>query len=103
MNADQLVVFLETQWADGELFDRLRVGVFSQQQAGVFLECLRTAHLPLNEDGVVPVRLLSIAWFIPLFLTWQKERVAEASGAVDDYARFLDEVFNILTDVLGAP
>ena len=85
------------------LFDRLRAGVFSRREADDFLARLRTARLPLIEGGVVPARLVSVAWFIPLFLTWQSERVAEASGAVDEYARFLDEVFDVLTDVMGVP
>jgi len=101
MRAEDLVVFLEGQWDDGGFFDALRQGQFSESQGEAFGSDLRSIELSLSE--VVPARLLSLTWFMPVFMLWQKERVAEVSGKGFQYDKFIDEATNVFIDVFGAP
>lgn len=47
--------------------------------------------------------MLSLLWYLPSFLTWQRERVAEKGGDINAYAHFVTDVHNTLEEVLGVP
>ena len=102
MSADHLIVDLEAYWNDGSLLEAARHGIFRADEADTFLELLRS--IAIGDHELVPKRLLSLLWYLPLFLEWQKERVSEVSpGHIIDYVRFVTEVINILEGVLGVP
>jgi hypothetical protein len=52
---------------------------------------------------MVPKRLVSLLWYLPSFLAWQTERIAEKDGDRAAYERFVTEVFNALEQALGVP
>lgn len=102
MNAKQLVLYLETQWDEGGFLDALRRGAFDERSSIEFIDSLKSASIS-NED-FVPKRLLSLTWYLPIFLIWQKERVSEISGIdISRYERFVTQVESVLEEVLGVP
>lgn len=102
MSIEDLIQNLETYWDTDGFLDAVRRGNFVSSDADAFLGLVR--GITIGEDDSVPKRLLSLLWYIPSFLEWQKERVAEASPAqAPDYERFVTEVHNALEEVLGIP
>jgi hypothetical protein len=66
-----------------------------------FLNFLRS--ISLSEDEEVPMRLVSLLWYIPSFVGWQHDRVAEHGGDTAAFTRFVTEVHNAMETVLGVP
>jgi hypothetical protein len=102
MRTDELIQTLESHWdADGFL-DAVRRGKFDPDAGRAFLDYLH--RIAIDEDELVPKRLLSLLWYLPLFLEWQKARIEELNPSeVASYGRFVTEVHNILEEVLGIP
>lgn len=102
MSIDDLIQNLETHWDSDGFLDAVRRGHFVPSDANAFLGLVR--GIAIGEDESVPKRLLSLLWYLPSFLEWQKERVAETSPAqAPAYERFVTEVHNVLEEVLGIP
>ena len=101
MNAEKTVCRLEVEWGDEGFLGRVRQGEFRPEGARAFLDFLR--GIDLSGDTLIPKRLLSLSWYLPGFLEWQRERVRERGGDPAAYARFVTEVTNILEEVLGVP
>lgn len=97
----KLIQQLETAWDENGFFDHLRAGMFNRTEASDFMIVLRS--IDFNDQEMIPARLLSLIWYIPSFLDWQRDRVAEKGGDADGYARFITEVMSILEDVIGVP
>ncbi|MBL9117110.1 MAG: hypothetical protein JNJ83_19045 [Verrucomicrobiaceae bacterium] len=102
MNLTDIIAELETQWdIDGFLYE-LRTGRFDAERGRKFMELLRS--ISVDDEESVPKRLLSLVWYLPSFLEWQKARIGEMDAShCKDYAKFVTEVHNTLEDVLGVP
>lgn len=100
-NFSQLIEELEQAWDVDGFLGRLRTGEFSLDDAQEFLALL--SEVDLGKEQVVPKRLVSLLWFLPSFLAWQTERVAERCGNQVSYAQFVTEVHNLLEERLGVP
>ncbi|HEX3627408.1 MAG TPA: hypothetical protein VH280_18535 [Verrucomicrobiae bacterium] len=101
MNTNELIRRLESEWdVDGFLWN-VRQGYFSPDDGQKFLSFLK--QIEIDDNAEIPKRLLSLLWYMPSFLEWQKERVGERSGNRAAYERFVTEVFNTLEIVLGVP
>lgn len=101
MNTDQIIEALEQAWdADGFL-GQVRRGSYDEVGGKNFLSLLRS--ISIADEELVPKRLLSLLWYLPLFLEWQKERVAVVHGNVLAYQQFVTETTNVLETVLGVP
>jgi hypothetical protein len=102
MSIEDLIQNLETHWDTDGFLDAVRRGNFVSSDADGFLGLVR--GITIGEDESVPKRLLSLLWYLPSFLEWQKERVAEVSPAQKlAYERFVTDVHNALEKVLGIP
>jgi len=55
------------------------------------------------KDQPLERRLVSIVWFLPLLLMWQKERVAEGGGDSEQLQRVTERVTNLVIEILGVP
>jgi hypothetical protein len=98
---EKLIQQLEAAWDENGFFDHLRAGLFNPTEASDFMIVLRSINL--DDQEMIPVRLLSLIWYMPSFLDWQRDRVAEKGGDADGYARFITEVMNVLEEVIGVP
>ena len=92
---------LDAEWADEGFLGKLRTGAFAAEDAARFLTFLRGIDIP--EGALVPKRAISLFWYLPTFLLWQRGRVAERSGNLETFDRFVTEVHNTLERVLGTP
>ncbi|MFN7167575.1 MAG: hypothetical protein ACK4NV_11030 [Pannonibacter sp.] len=92
---------LEVEWDLDGFFHRLRAGDFDAARSLTVLEMLRS--IKTDETQLLPRRLVSLLWYLPSFLDWQTERVAERNGDMDAYRHFCVQAFNALEDILGTP
>ena len=96
-----LVDQLDGEWDTEGFLGQLRTGTFVPEHAARFLAVLRGIEIP--DEAMVPKRALSLLWYLPSFLAWQRERVAEQGGDIVAFDRFVTEVHNTLEEVLGVP
>ena len=50
-----------------------------------------------------PRRLVSLLWYMPLFLTWQTERLRELGGDLGAYVHAVSSITNEIERILGTP
>jgi hypothetical protein len=100
MTTENLTEYLENAWDDGGFLDAVRRGQFVEKDSLSFIAALRSASI---EEQTISKRLVSLLWYLPSFLDWQKARVAENGGDVESYQRFTTEVHNALEELLGVP
>jgi hypothetical protein len=93
---------LEDAWdfPDGFFF-RLRQGEYDASAVGGVIEILRSVDV--DDESLLPRRFVSLTWWIPMFMEWQAERVAESGGDVDGLQRDVVRLRNVLDEVLGVP
>lgn len=101
MNVDHVRADLEASWSaeDGFLF-LLRTGSFDPTKAVDLLEMLRKINLD-DDTNIVDRRLVSLLWYLPLFLSWQRERVEARDAAA--LAEIETQVCNQVERILGVP
>lgn len=93
---------VESLWdlPDGGLY-RLREGEYMPGLGQEIADVL--SSIEVDEQGVLPRRLVSLTWIIPTFMEWQIERVEERAGDVAALRRDITLVGNELNRVLGFP
>lgn len=96
-----MIEFLEMAWDDGGLFAQIRVGRFDANEGEKFLHALKNTLV--DDNALLLKRLVSLMWYLPGFLEWQRKRVEEVTGDLASYERFIVEMQNTLEDVLGVP
>ena len=94
---------LEALWDEpsGALY-RLRQGEFTGDIEDAVLSVLRTLDLDAEGDAVFR-RAVSLIWYLPLFIGWQEERVAERGSDGHQLRRFRNQVTNEVERLLGVP
>lgn len=92
---------LDAEWDAEGFLGQLRVGKFLPESASRFLLLLQRIEIP--DGAMVPKRALSLLWYLPSFLAWQRGRVIESGSNVTDFDHFVTEVHNTLENVLGVP
>jgi hypothetical protein len=92
---------LDTEWDTDGFLGQLRQGTFVPARASRFLQTLKRIDIP--DNAMVPKRALALIWYLPIFLSWQRERVVEKGGNVAEFDSFVTEVHNTLEQVIGVP
>jgi hypothetical protein len=92
---------LDAEWEDEGFLGKLRRGIFAAEEAARFLKFQGGIEIP--EGTMVPKRAISLFWYLPGFLLWQRERIAERGGNLETFDRFVTDVHNTLEAVLGVP
>ena len=97
------IELLEAAWSipDGFL-GQVREGKYDQAKGAEFIAMLNTINLP-DDESSIDRRLVSLLWYIPSFLDWQTERIAEGDGDTDALQRQTDQIRAVLENILGAP
>lgn len=100
METKNTVRDLETAWSDeyGFLF-QLRRGKFDPAKAEELLSVLR--KIDLSESEPIDRRVVSLVWYLPLFIGWQRERVDLRDVAA--VAKVQTLVTNEVERLLGVP
>ena len=93
---------LERFWdPDGGVFSKLREGVLDA--GGLEKVASRLEAIEVPEDADLPRRFVSLIWFIPIFFEWQRERVQEQGGDMQDFARLQNRLTGVVQGLLGVP
>lgn len=102
MQRDKAIPAVEAAWAlpDGVLW-RLRQGELDEAGLTALIALLRS--IEVGEADLLPRRLVSLLWYMPTFMEWQAERVAQAGGNVEVLWRAAITVRNELERILGVP
>lgn len=91
---------LEKAWEDGFFFD-LRYGRFNEK---AYQQLKYTFDTSAKEDiDVSDKRLISLLWFIPLFISWQTERLEENGVSKSIISDISNYFYNQCEQILGLP
>ncbi len=94
---------LEAEWFEpnGFLF-KARQGVFEVTQGMNFISMLEGMKPPQNAT-TIDRRFVALLWYVPLFLHWQRERIAEKGGNVPAFIQLINRVHAVVEEILGVP
>lgn len=79
---------------------QLRDGIFNETLYAEFLQALK--EIRVEEEELLPRRLVTLLWYIPQFMEWQTERVADTISE-EKYLLKRGLVENELERILGVP
>ena len=103
MNLRDFIPIMESEWEpERGFFWRVRQGQFSKDEFERTLEKIK-AIPSASVDAPVPQRLISLLWYIPLFMRWQVERVQENNADVAGYDIAVNKLTNEIERILGVP
>jgi hypothetical protein len=102
MDAAEAIKLLEGQWEQPEGFlGRLREGEFDPAGFERFEQLLKSINR--HQDEVINRRLVSLLWYAPTFMSWQRERVDEQGGNIEELDMAINRTHNLLEEILGVP
>ncbi len=97
----ELIEQLESTWeVDTGFFYKLRQGIFDRKLYNEFLILLKT--IDFEDEEMIVSRVVSLLWYIPLFMEWQKERVVKTIN-LGEYNILKQNIENELERILGVP
>ena len=98
----ELIRAIEREWfMDTGFLGKVREGAFDVKEGDQFVQFLDAIRLP--EQDEIDRRLVSLLWYIPIFLSWQKERVVERGGDAEEFTRLTDRALASVQRILGVP
>lgn len=96
------ILNLEQEWEKPDGFlGRLRIGTFDHDGLERLMQLLQS--IDVNDTTTFDRRFVSLLWYIPLFMSWQRERVHEQGGSVKDLNRAINRIQEQLERILGVP
>ena len=103
MQVAQIVAELDAEWSlETGFLGHLRGGQFVEAELARLLSTLgKLQFAELGED--VPIRAVSLLWYIPLFMGWQTDWIVENGTYPAIYGRAVDRVTNEIERILGLP
>ena len=102
MDNASVIANLEREWDfESGFFGGLRRGQFDRASLN---RLIRTLDLiDPQGDTVVNRRVVSLLWYMPIFMGWQIDRVQEAGGDAAEFDRAITQVQNSVERILGVP
>jgi hypothetical protein len=102
LGPEDCIEALQHEWGDEDgCLWRLRQGVFDPEGFARLLMLLRMVEI--GDATTVDRRFVALTWFIPLFMSWQKERVLAKGCSPADLRAAEDSVTEHLYRLLGVP
>ena len=102
METKILIAELENEWnLDTGFLGKLRVGTFDSDGFEQLLEKL--GSLQLSNEKMIDRRLVSLIWYIPLFMLWQQERFFDQKPDYHNIDQAISQITSIIESVLGTP
>jgi hypothetical protein len=100
MDSEQLISQIGSEWDKPNGFlGKLRDGYFDPQGLERLVALLRS----VKPDEKLERRLVSVIWYIPLFVSWQDERVQKRGGDMISFRKAENLLLEIIQDLLGIP
>lgn len=102
MELQKEIDLLVKEWdrPDG-FFGQLREGHLDK--AGIERVADILDSIRLNDNVPINKRIISLIWYIPLFMEWQKERVEESGEDMREFEEAINRLQSIVEDILGVP
>lgn len=100
MNEDQIEDLDQCWDYDNGFFGQLKQRVFDRKLFEKVITILRGIHFEEDED--IPRRVVSLLWYIPLFMEWNAEGVSSQIPS-DEYNNCKTLIENELERILGVP
>lgn len=102
MNYKEAISMIEFEWQpEHGFFWNIRQGLFSEVEFTRALNKVSSISIPDEAD--LPKRLVSLLWYIPIFMHWQIERVGESGGDIAAYVKAITKMSNEIERLLGVP
>lgn len=102
MSYEKEIEMLELEWEAGSgFFWQVRQGCFDADEFNRALK--KVSAVSIAQDADVPFRLVSLLWFIPLFMEWQVERVGRNGGDKAAYEMAVSTMTGEVMRLLGVP
>lgn len=99
---DEAINELDRQWdSESGFFGQLRNGIYTDSGFQKVVSIL--ASIDLGSSDTISRRLVSLLWFMPLFMGWQKNRVLENGGDSIKLDNAIGTIENLLESILGVP
>jgi len=93
---------IEAEWEpETGFFWRTRQGDFRREDFERTLAKL--VAVPSMTEQSVPAQFVSVVWYIPIFMEWQRNRVRECGVNPDEYERGTVRLTNEVQRILGLP
>jgi hypothetical protein len=102
MNVEDIIQRLDLEWDQPDGFlGRLRAGDFDSPGLERLLNILES--IKFEDEQTINRRIVALIWFIPLFMTWQRERVEEHGGDSIELDAAFHRILNAIYAILGVP
>ncbi len=102
MEMQTAVPLLEEEWElDTGFFGKLREGQFDSSGLERVIHLLE--KVDTGKADVLNRRFVALTWYIPIFMTWQRERHVEKGGNPMELDRATDRLQGLLNEILGIP
>jgi hypothetical protein len=102
MDWADIISGIELEWEpDRGFFWKLRQGVFGRTDFDRTLGKL--ASVPSMAEPNLPSRLVSVIWYIPIFMRWQADRVHERGVDPKEYVTATNLMTAEVERILGVP
>jgi hypothetical protein len=100
-NLNEIINELEQDWERPNGFwEELRGGSFHADEYEKIIGVI--SSIEISEENVSK-RLVSLLWYLPLFMEWQTERVIEKGGDAIRFETAKNKLIGILEKKLGVP
>jgi hypothetical protein len=101
MNTFDAIKSIELEWdIDNGFLGKLRQGIIDKVAFERFIS--RMKSIEIHEDNL-PRRFVSLVWYIPTFVRWQKERCIKNGTSDKDFDIIEDRTIHALEEILGIP
>lgn len=102
MDTETVIAALGNEWEQPQgFFGLLRQGVFDHAAFERTMAIL--AQVDVANERCLDRRLVALFWFIPLFMTWQRERLQEMGGDMREVDAAFHRILSHVERVLGLP
>jgi hypothetical protein len=102
MNTQSIIKELEKEWdLDIGFMGGVRQGNFKLDRLERLESILMSAELASAEN--LERRFVSLTWYIPIFLIWQRERYIEQGRDVTELNQAINRIEGLLEKILGTP
>jgi hypothetical protein len=102
MTLENFIASIESEWEpEGGFFWSIRQGYFRQPDFDRALA--KMVAVPSASSDLIPARLVSVLWYVPIFMHWQTERVKEGGGSASEYEVATNKMTAEVERILGVP
>lgn len=102
MMLENFIGSIESEWEpETGFFWKIRQGEFRKDEFDRALA--KFAAVPSMSEEPLPARLVSVLWYVPIFMQWQIHRVRERGGDLPAYEIAMAQLGNEVERILGVP